>query len=108
MNAGLICTACQGGRCSDEPSELEAFYPPGLSCPSCGGEGCPACRYSGKARVTTCPRKLVGRGERELLDSAEDGRRGFLPVAGGSMDQAAGAMAAIRFVWRYEEAIGKK
>jgi hypothetical protein len=106
VKAHKVCAECRY-ECADEPSEESAFYPPGITCPECDGRGCAGCRFTGNARITCCPRKLVTGDVLAILESADDARKGFLPVAGGTLDQTAAAMEAIRFIWRYEDSLGR-
>ena len=47
-----------------------------------------------------CPRKLIPPEMPELLAAAELAEKGTWPEAGGSNDQPAAAVEAIRYVWR--------
>jgi hypothetical protein len=63
---------------------------------------CKDCQGRGELMIIGCPRLLVTSDVLAIRDSADDARRGFLPVAGGSLDQAEGAMEAIRYFWGCE------
>lgn len=77
-----------------------------MDCPACGGRGCPACR-DGKIDIPCCPLELITQDDWDVIELAGLYKKGLPPVAGGSLDQAAGFLAAARFIWS-EEAVHKK
>lgn len=60
---------------------------------------CPACKGSGKERITQCPMELVSREAWDVIELAELYEKGLPPVAGGAMDQAAAFVEACRLIW---------
>lgn len=82
----------------------------GQQCETCEGKKivngrvCASCLGSGNYTLTTCPRPLVTSDILAAITAADDARKGYLPVAGGTLDQAAGIMGAIRCIWAEEAA----
>ena len=73
-------------------------------CTACGGSGCDVCGGTGRMVVADrCPLLVVTADSWEMLELADIYRRGLPPVAGGSLDQAAGFVAAARFVWGQDD-----
>ena len=63
----------------------------------CNENGCPDCDGTGYFDVPGCPQEQLDRELMEVIDLADDIKRGNLPVAGGVLDQAKWIMAASRF-----------
>ena len=98
---GALCASCRQG-CANCYSELTPAVLEDHQCGTCRGKRevdgviCKACRGSGNELITSCPQAIITRETWAALTAAEDYRRGFLPVAGGTADQSASAMEAIR------------
>lgn len=70
----------------------------------CDGFGCEMCRETGGVlRLTGCPKTLIPRDVWDVIGEAEMYKRGLPPIAGGTLDQAAGFTAACKFVWAEED-----
>lgn len=54
---------------------------------SCEGSGCDQCDQRGWTPITCCPLTLVPGDVWELVTHASDAEAGYLPVAGGTLDQ---------------------
>ncbi len=70
-----------------------------IECTYCSGDpkGCEHCRW-GRMAITQCPGLLITRDIADLLDDTDLFYEGLPPVAGGVLDQAAGFIAAAKFV----------
>ena len=89
-----MCGACAPGRCSDK---AEGYATREIACPMCNENGCPACDDTGYFDVPGCPQEQLDRELMEVIDLAEDIKRGNLPGAGGVLDQSKGIMSASKF-----------
>lgn len=58
---------------------------------------------SGGFELETCPLDAVDEPTVRLIELARLFKRGLPPVAGGTLDQAAGFLAAAAFVWDEDE-----
>jgi hypothetical protein len=81
----MICKRCDSSGCSSEISE-EA--PAEIECPICDGIGCYHCE-DGHFKLKQCGRKYVDPYIVRAINMANNAERGFLPVAGGILDQSA-------------------
>lgn len=78
--------------------------PATIDCPDCDGHGCDECNKRGSFDVTACPNQYVGdiRTAIPLMDLFENG---LPPVSGGTLDQAAWFLSAVRTLQHEEAAV---
>lgn len=67
-----------------------------LACVSCEEKGCDECNGTGRFAIESCPKELIESDIVRVAQAAEDMKNGHLPIAGGTLDQAAWVMSAIR------------
>jgi len=95
--SGAVCSRCDPGRtCVDCPGRYD---PVRMVCTECDGEqsdGCEACGGRGWEPVDRCPLSLVTPDVWELLTTAADAEAGYLPVAGGTLNQTHSWLTAWR------------
>lgn len=80
-----------------------------MNCTECGGSGerdglrCAACRGTGQETFTCCPLRHATAEGTAVVQAADFARHGSLPFTPGcAMEQPAGLMDAIQFVWNLE------
>ena len=83
-----------------------------LACPVCnadgegpGEEGCEGCDGSGVFGLTESVDEFVSADIWQCINLADLAKRGTMPVAGGSLDQANSFLAACRLVWNEQARI---
>lgn len=62
----------------------------------------------GRDVVIPCPTEFVTPDTWDLIRAAELAEKGHWPVSGGWLDQVAGVVDAVRYVWRVESEIQSK
>jgi len=82
----------------DEPAVEPVF---GVTCSSCGGDGCAECGDTGSITFNTCPR-LALRARPDILDTMRAyqtfNERHVLPEAGGTRDQPSAMLRAFDLI----------
>jgi hypothetical protein len=85
-----------------------------MTCPTCEGrtgEGrtaaeeaiaCKECQGRGEIEIASCPRKLISPEVADFCALADHAADGHLPLAGGTLDQTASFLAALRLLRRDE------
>lgn len=74
----------------------------------CNGLGCEdtdnadRC-HDGVLRLTGCPKTLIPADVWDVIREAGMYKRGLPPIAGGTLDQAAGFTEAARFIWAEQD-----
>lgn len=98
IRCGKLCGKCSLKHCADD-KDIE------LKCPICNGHGCEHCK-GGWFEVPGCVQRFVSP-MLPAIRMADAYHKGFLPVAGGVLDQSA---SFIEFVSQleYEDALAKR
>lgn len=89
IRGGALCRSCSGTKCRNESTPDD---PIDIECPSCFGHGCDKCN-EGFTRIDGCPNRYCSQ-VGTALDIIDMINKGHLPVAGGTLDQAASIINA--------------
>lgn len=98
----MLCGSCSAVQCRERGTPDEQLE---VECPSCGGEGCDKCDESGSFLIDGCPNEYC-RGIVSTVECIDLFEKGMAPVAGGTLDQSAWFLAAVKTL-RYDESIIK-
>lgn len=85
IRAGLVCGSCSG-RCVNAPTRNEPLM---IACPCCDEYGCEDCSWQGYYYIDTCPKQTIDLPLYYAAKLANYFEKGMLPVAGGTLNQAA-------------------
>jgi hypothetical protein len=97
IRQGELCRRCSDKKCEDEGTDAEPIE---IECPACNGTGCDECT-NGNWILKGCPNRYcdsIG----QFVSMADLFNEGLPPVAGGSLDQSASFVDAVRIL-KYEE-----
>lgn len=96
------CPHCNARGCDDCNQVGTFMIQEDTDCKDCHGAGCDVCEQRGTMPVPMDPWRFC-RDVWQLLTIADMWRKGSMPFPGCLMDQPAGLVNAVRFIWDDED-----
>jgi len=100
IRQGKLCQKCNDKECKDKGTDSDPIE---IECPLCNGNGCDECN-DGSWVLDGCPNQYCSELV-QFVSMADLFAEGLPPIAGGSLDQAASFVDAVRTLKSEEQRI---